>query len=338
MNYTIKLIQEKEDWENFLKTQDPNIFVQSWHYGEFFKTMNEEFFVIGIEKNGQIIGGALAGTTSARRGKFLYLPYGPKLDFSDKALFDEFSFFLKNLAEDVKADFIRVSPFIDNNESHAALFKEAGYRPAPMHILAENTWILDLSHSEEEILAAMRKTTRNLIRRGERDGVEIKTFETAEALDRIINLLNETAKRHHFVPFSEKYIKGEFEAFKGDALVYEAYYEGELASSAVIMFYGDTAVYRHGASSSTRIKCQPSYLLQWEAIKEAKRRGLKYYNFWGVAPEGSSKKHPFSGITTFKTGFGGEQKDLLHCQDLPITKKYWLNWAVETWRRIRRGF
>jgi lipid II:glycine glycyltransferase (peptidoglycan interpeptide bridge formation enzyme) len=71
------------------------------------------------------------------------------------------------------------------------------------------------------------------------------------------------------------------------------------------------------------------------------------YNFWGIAPLRSSgspnsqfpiPKHPFAGVTTFKTGFGGELLELEHCMDLPLSKKYFLTWGIETVRKWRRGF
>lgn len=340
MNFSIEIVTDKKEWEQFLQTAEPNIFVQSWHYGEFFRTLGEEFFVLGIRDNGKLIGGSLVVTTTAKRGKFLYLPYGPKLDFTNKELWQAFVQELKKKAQEYQTDFIRISPFADDTEQLAVQFKQAAFRPAPLHVLAENTWILDLSPDQETLFKAMRDTTRNLINRGKREGVEIKITEDEEALKRLSDLLQETAQRHNFTPFSFKYMKAEFDAFKSlDAVkIFEAYYQGRMVSSAVIFFYGDTAVYRHSGSSSERIKCQPSYLLQWHVIEEAKKRGLKYYNFWGIAPENAPQNHPFMGITTFKTGFGGFKKDLLHCQDLPITWKYWVNWLVETFRRIKRGF
>ncbi|NIA02065.1 MAG: peptidoglycan bridge formation glycyltransferase FemA/FemB family protein [Nitrospirae bacterium] len=340
MKYEIKLVEDSGDWEEFLKTTTPNIFVQSARYGDFFKELGEDAFMVGIYDGGKMIGGSLVVTTTARRGKFLYLPYGPKLDFSDRELLRQFNDFLVELARKEKADFIRVAPFLEDTEESRQLFRDLGYRSAPMHVLAETTWILDLDEDEETLMKNMRQTTRNLIRRGEREGVEIRVSSDEAAIDRLVELLDETAKRHHFTPFSKKYIQSEFDAFKDtdEVKIFEAYFEGEMVSSAIIFFYGDTAVYRHSASSSKRIKCQPTYFLQWNVIREAKRRGLKHYNFWGIAPEGASKKHPFYGITVFKTGFGGYKKDLLHCQDLPVTKKYWLNWLIETLRRIRRGF
>jgi len=59
--------------------------------------------------------------------------------------------------------------------------------------------------------------------------------------------------------------------------------------------------------------------------------------FWGIAPE-NRPKHPWTGLTLFKTGFGGYKEEYLHCQDLPVTLKYWLNYTVEKMRRIKRGY
>ena len=91
MKYEIKLIEDEAKWEEFLKTTTPNIFVQSSRYGEFFKEMGEDAFIIGVFDGERLVGGSLVVTTTARRGKFLYLPYGPKLDFSDKELLGEFN-------------------------------------------------------------------------------------------------------------------------------------------------------------------------------------------------------------------------------------------------------
>ncbi|MBU0497410.1 MAG: hypothetical protein KKG04_05580, partial [Candidatus Thermoplasmatota archaeon] len=67
-------------------------------------------------------------------------------------------------------------------------------------------------------------------------------------------------------------------------------------------------------------------------------------SYWGIVPEDKmispilKRKHPFAGVTTFKTGFGGQEFDLLPCQDLKISNKYHITRVIETVRRIRRGF
>ncbi|MCX6765289.1 MAG: peptidoglycan bridge formation glycyltransferase FemA/FemB family protein [Candidatus Nealsonbacteria bacterium] len=102
------------------------------------------------------------------------------------------------------------------------------------------------------------------------------------------------------------------------------------------------AFYHHGASLSKFNKIPVSYLLQWEAIKEAKKRGCILYNFWGIAPEiasesdASKSKHPWAGLSLFKMGFGGYRKDYVKTQDYPITLKYYLNYIIEKIRKIKR--
>ena len=208
-------------------------------------------------------------------------------------------------------------------------------------MLAENTWILKLDKPEEKIISEMKKNHRNLIRRCERDGVVVTQYNTDEKLSIFHNFLQKTAKRHKFVPFGKKYIKTEFNAFAedGEAVYFEAKLpDGNIDAAAIIMFYGNMACYRHSASLNLNKKLPSSYLLQWRVIQEAKKRGIKSYNFWGVAPNSQAKNHPFFGITHFKKGFGGEQIDLIPSYDLVINKKYYLNWLVEKIRKIKRGF
>ena len=334
----IKQIIDKKSWENFVLQQEYTLFVQSVAYGEFFEKMGEKSWIFGVYENDVLIGGSLVVSTHAKRGNFLYLPYGPIGDI--KKILPILKDFLRKFARENKFDFIRISPFQQNNSENREVFQKNGFLDAPMHILAENTWLLNLEKSEEEIISQMEKTHRYLIKRCEKEGVKVIIGEDSDLTD-FNKLHDETAKRHHFHRFSRKYILDEFESFAKEkqAVLFKAYLpNGELDSSAIIIYYGQMAAYRHGASLNLDKKLSTSYLIQWEAIKEAKRRGVKWYNFWGVAPENASKNHPFYGITHFKKGFGGLEIDLIHCQDLPVTKKYWLNWIVETIRSFKRGF
>ena len=208
-----------------------------------------------------------------------------------------------------------------------------------MHMIAEHTWMLPLDQDEVEMLKSMNQNHRNLIRRAQRDGIKVVSSEAILDVKILHKLLEETAKRHKFVPFSLNYLENEFKIMqnRGEAKLYFAYHEEDLLGAAMIFFHGNSAVYRHGASSEVKAKMPSSYAIQWEAIQEAKRRGLKFYNFWGIAPEGN-KKHPFYGITHFKKGFGGFKLDLVPAHDLPVNSKYWLNYIIEIIRKFKRGF
>ena len=108
----------------------------------------------------------------------------------------------------------------------------------------------------------------------------------------------------------------------------------------MVIFWQGIGFYHQGASVNSKIPA--SYLLQWEAIKEAQRRGCHLYNFWGIAPindncEIMNKKHPWAGLSLFKMGFGGEPKQYVKTQDLPLSKKYWLTYLFEKARKLKRG-
>ncbi len=365
----IKEITDKSQWENFILSQRPDTFLQSWNWGEFNSAMDDpvrqtngssKIFRLGIfdpsTRPGQVpeelVGVALIIKVSAKRGKFLFCPHGPIIEKSQipnpksqtnskfkiqKTLHSLFDY-LKDLAKKERIDFIRISPILENTEENLKIFQNYGFRDAPIHMMhPEIAWLLSISKSEEEIFYGMRKTTRNLIRRAERERVEITESKKIESVDEFYKLHNQTVNRHGFVPFSKAYLAKQFENFcpENQISVFFAKYKGMTISSAIIVFYGHSAFYHHGASLASKIPA--SHLLIWEAIKAAKKRGCEIFNFWGIAPAGV-RNHPWAGLTFFKTGFGGYKKEYLHAQDLVIEPKYWLNYLIEKIRRFSRGY
>lgn len=332
-------------WQQFLLKCENTLFVQSRTFGELYSLLKETYLILGIfDQEDTLVGGSLVVTTHARRGNFLYLPYGPVIAGGDgvwRGALSALAAFLEDYAKKHSFDFIRVSPFVPDTEFFRSLFRSLGFRVAPMHMLAEYTWVLPLHNTLEDIRQGMKKNHRNLIHRLEKAGVTVVQTTEETALQRLNDMHDVVAQRHKFHRFSREFVDMEFSLFskRGEAAVFEAYLpSGQIDASAVIIFFGNMACYRHSASLNTDPYLPTSYLIQWCAIQEAKKRGLQWYNFWGVAPENAKKTHPFYGITHFKKGFGGSQKNLLHCHDLPVSKNYWLNWLIESIRRKKRGF
>ena len=74
-----------------------------------------------------------------------------------------------------------------------------------------------------------------------------------------------------------------------------------------------------GASSDEKRNHMPTYLLQWEVMRWAKKRGMTYYDMVGVThPENLNPDDSLWGVYKFKVGFGGEISDFLGCFDLPV--------------------
>jgi len=338
----IREIENKEIWENFLAECEDKTFLQSWNWGEFQKKMGNKIWRFGVFENKLLFSVALVIKITARRGTFLFIPHGPVVK-NGRELFSTISTILeelKKIAREEKVSFIRIAPILQRKEENIKIFKNLGFRDAPIHIHPELTWELDLTPSEEELLMGLRKTTRYLIRQAQKNkDIEIYQSKNIEDIEIFNNLYQEVVDRHRFVPFSLNYLKNEFLAFNSDnqISIFLGKYKNEIISSGIFIFWQNIGFYHHGATSLKYPKIPVSYLLQWEAIREAKKRYCQTFNFWGIAPT-NNQKHPWSGLTLFKMGFGGQKKEYVKTQDLPISKKYWLTFLFEKLRKTKRGF
>lgn len=335
--YTVEKITDKNLWEKFVLSRNPYSFLQSWAWGETNQKVGAKIFRIGFKKDGKLLGVCLLLREDAKRGPHLLIPGGPVISWDDKKLVSFFVDTIKNIAIQEKTWFIRVRPELRDSEESHNLFKSFGFVSAPMHLHAENTWILDISKSEEELLSGMRKTTRYLIKKSLNLNLKLEILNDPKSASILYKLQKETAKRHKFVGFSQKLFESEIESFAKDNNVrLFVCKKGRIVlAAAIIIFYGDSAYYHFSGSTSSFLDIPFSYFLQWQVIREAKKRGIRQYNFWGIAPN-SDPKHRFAGVTLFKTGFGGERIDWLHAHDLPITPLYWLTYSFETLRRTFR--
>lgn len=309
-----KEITSQITWDSFIHEHSPMALFQSWAWGEVEKKLGNTVWRWGWFDGKRLTGVAQIEKISARRGTFLHVRHGPigSINFND----------IVQLARSEKAWFVRISPQVQK-------VPYSGLVPAPIHAMdAELCWVLDLDKSEEELLAGMRKTTRYEIRRAQKLGVTVDT-----GLKDFFALYTQTSQRHDFVPHGG--IHEEVEVFGKDAVVLNAKFEGKTLASAIILFWGDQAIYHHGASVYSKIPA--SYLLQWEAIREAKIRGKKLYNFWGIAPE-DKPNHPWRGITLFKTGFGGRQMEFMHAQDYLVSPFAVIPRTVESLRKRLKGY
>ena len=356
----IKEINNKDEWENFLLQRAEKTFLQSWNWGEFNIQMaatsrpkgypasagQGKIWRLGIYNEEKLISVALVVKISARRGTFLFIPHGPVVveglaGQDKKEILELLLAQLSDIANEEKASFIRVSPILEQNEENENIFLDLGFRNAPMHASAyEATWKLDIYPKEEELLINMRKTTRYLIKKAS-ENADISIEKSADLKDiEIYQKLNkEVSKRRHFTPFSPEFIKNEFEIFQKDdeAIFLFGKYKGEIVAGAMIIFWSGIAFYHQAASLGKFAKFSIPYLLQWEAIKEAKNMGCAIYDFWGFTDPEKFPKHPWAGPTLFKMGFGGYKEEYVKTQDFIISKKYWISYIIESMRKRKRN-
>lgn len=333
----VDLIKNRNVWEEFVLSQPNASFLQSWNWGELQKDLGSKIFRLGFIRQKKLVGSCLLIRQKAKRGVYLECSGGPLIKWDKPVYFEEFVSQIKKIGREEKCVFVRVRPQILETLANRLLFKKKGFVFAPMHLHAENTLQLNLEKTEEQLLRQMRKNTRYLIKKAAKEGVRIIQSADVKDIEILYNLQMETARRRHFTPFKKEYFEKEFKIFLHDDKIrlFKAVYQGKILAAALIIFYGREAVYHYSGSSSKFRRISASYLLQWEAIKEAKRRNLQVYNFWGIAPL-NKPKHRFAGVSLFKRGFGGKEVNYLHARDLVLKSQYWLIYLFETLRKIHR--
>ncbi len=331
MAIAIRPIESKDVWERFVLATQPTALFQSWLWGEVEQNRGITLWRFGVFRESELIGVFQVFKVTAKRGTFLHVRHGPVLTHHSIEMYRTVLSHLTDLAGGENAWFIRMSPQIPDSPADQRLLRKLSLRPSAIHAMdAEHCWVLDITASEPELLAGMRKTTRYEIRRAERLGVNVRASTDPKDLIHFSKLYKFTSQRQGFVP--HRGIEEEFKAFTkaGMAVLFLGSYKNNILAAAIILYYGPQAIYHHAASVPTHIPV--SYLVQWSAIKEAKKRGKKVYNFWGIAPD-DSPNHPWRGITLFKKGFGGKEAGFIHAHDLPLSPLYTVSRMVETIRK-----
>ncbi|OGM72964.1 hypothetical protein A3H19_01365 [Candidatus Woesebacteria bacterium RIFCSPLOWO2_12_FULL_39_9] len=336
--YQVREETDKNTWESFLLSQNPGTFLQSWNWGETNRLVGYKVIRLGAYKGKILSAVAQLIHQPAKRGPHYLIPGGHVVNYENGELVKVLLDYVRKVARENGAWFVRVRPDVKDYPGIRSLFKKLGFVSAPMHLHGEHTLILDISKNEKELLKEMRKTTRYLIKKSLTEGFKINISQNSKDVKILSSLQTETVKRHKFVGFSEKLFKAQLETFgnDGQAELFICEKNRIPLVAAIIIFYGQKAFYHHSGSSTTSKRTNASYFTQWEIIKNAREKGIKYYDFWGIAP-GDDPKHRFFGVTVFKKGFGGEKVDWLHAHDLPLSPNYWLTYGFETVRRkVRR--
>jgi lipid II:glycine glycyltransferase (peptidoglycan interpeptide bridge formation enzyme) len=120
----------------------------------------------------------------------------------------------------------------------------------------------------------------------------------------------------------------------GQGHLFLAVHEGTPLAGVFVFTLGEKYWFMHGASSTEKRSYNPNHLLQWEVMRWARRRGIRYYDMVGIPkPEDRNEDDPYYGVYRFKIGFGGEVTDFLGCLDLPIK-----NTRAEAWYRFEPAY
>lgn len=326
----------KEEWDAALSGMHGVSFLQSWDWGAFKASTGSRVFRHLLIDNNRPCAAVQWIEMSLPGGlTYWFAPYGPVALVPPTSI--EYAGLLHELiAGSVGAEqesspvFCRIEPRIELcAESVFLLFKSSDRLHQAPAVQPADTRILDLDSNEHALLESMHQKTRYNIRLAEKKGIRVVTGDSY--IDDFIRLNHDTSSRDGFISHPDShYLDMMTYLPKGMRDVYAAEWQGKIIAANIVIHFHNVTTYVHGASSSEFRNLMAPHLLQWREILDAKARGMRTYDFFGIAPSSrpSPKAERWQGITRFKNGFGGTEKNYVGTWDLPIQRLWYSLYSV----------
>jgi peptidoglycan pentaglycine glycine transferase (the first glycine) len=293
-------------WDRFLATDGGHL-LQSSSWAHVKATHGWQPLRVVATRDGHTHAGVqLLFRHRAPFGTIAYAPAGPAFDHADPRLC---ATVLRHVQDECRRRRVRLLVLQPpQRHQHVVLpaLRHAGFRPAaePLELYPSTTVVLDLTQPEPALLAAMRKSTRYNIRRGQRDGITVRGGDVAE----FHRLLVVTGRRQGFTAPDADYLDRLHRtmASAGHARILVAEHGGEALAAALVVGFGDRVYLKRAAWSGRHRHLHPNEVLQWHVIRWAKQAGYRHYDLEGVdraaaQPAGAA----LGSVTAFKIGFGG---------------------------------
>ena len=194
------------------------------------------------------------------------------------------------------------------------------------------TAVIDLTQSEEEILAAMKPKGRYNIKVAQKNGVHVKqVWKTPENIETFYALMQETTNRDSFSGNTRDYYQNFLQ--QENTLLFFAEHEDEIIAAGIFIYHEYILYYYYGASSSQKRNFMAPYLLQWTVIQYAKNQGKKLYDFLGIASPDDTNS-PLSGVTEFKLKLTPDARYV--SESLLFIHKKWKYRVIEVLKQLRK--
>jgi peptidoglycan pentaglycine glycine transferase (the first glycine) len=308
---SLRRCENREEWDDYILDNGGHP-LQLWGWGATKVSHGwivERLFAYDMDDH--IIGAAQA---LVRRlpwpfKALVYIPRGPVVS---SEITEEFLLAMENYARShYGAVAISIEPDL---EELPQLPK--GWQKGENTILIPHTLILDLSKSEEKLLAAMNKKTRQYIRKsGGEDGVTIQQVKGPEYLKQCMEIYHLTAQRAGFALHNDEYYYDVFDNLHEASPVFAAFHEGKPVAFLWLAISASTAFELYGGMNDKGQELRANYALKWYAIQKTKEWGIERYDMNGLLSD---------GVSNFKRGFADHENELVGTYDKPLSPLYFV--------------
>jgi lipid II:glycine glycyltransferase (peptidoglycan interpeptide bridge formation enzyme) len=317
-NARVTVTVTASEWDAFVASHPDGHILQTPAWGDLKCAFGWSAARVGIKKDGVVVAGAQVLFRPLPTGLYTiaYIPKGPLVDWSNAPLVEFLFKSLDNVAQSANAVFLKIEPpdSSKNLEAQLSNFQlPTSNLKSASNIQPRRSIVVDLRSDEETILAAMKQKTRYNVRLAAKKDVVVTASEDIEAF---CALMKVTGERDEFGVHDEKYYRKAYELFRplDRAQLFVATFEGKPLAALMLFVLGKRAWYFYGGSSNEERNRMPAYLLQWEAMRWAKARGVEEYDLWGVPDEEEdvleanfeTRHEGLWGVYRFKRGLGGK--------------------------------
>lgn len=336
--YTMREVRSatQEQWNGWLcDVPGGGHIYQSYEWGEFKRTIGWRPIRLVLEQDGKIIGAGqfLAWNTPAVPGCLMYCTKGPWLRWDDERAVRTFFAGVRTVARRENAHTVKIEPeVLEEQTAVKAVLADIGFEKFRWDLQFKTTMLIDLTPSEEELLAAMKSKTRYNTRLGAKKGVQIVEDNSLEAREDFHTMMELTAQRDGFFKRPHDYLFACWQAMydANRAHLFFAVHEGQKLAGILVFTFGHKYWYTVGASTDEKRNLMPTYQLQWEVMRWAKGQGITFYDMVAIPNPGNlSEDDSMYGLYRFKSGFGGRIAEFVGCLDLPVASL-----RAAAWNRI----
>lgn len=332
MLHSLSESESWKQWDLFLQTAPETGFMQSSWWADFRLGAGYEHFAVVLKSKGEILGGAVVMKYSfADETCFYYIPEGPVIPNDEDAAREVFNEILTQLEKRRLTDskivshlrieprWLRIPDFVTG--FHAPLSNDRFTEP-------RNTICIDLSMSEEKLLAQMKPKGRYNIRLAQKHGVTVVEDPSESGIMDFIRLYKRTTSRHGIDSKPPGYFRELMAvlASRECGSIFFAECQGRRLAGAVVVYFGNRATYFFGGSLVQHRNVMAPYLLHFEIMRRSQAKGFTKYDLWGVSPA-NDRNHPWNTISIFKRKFGGEELNFVPTLDYVYDEERYREYA-----------
>jgi peptidoglycan pentaglycine glycine transferase (the first glycine) len=324
------------NWDEFLAKVPGGNHVQSSMWAQVKSFLKWKTVRIVATQRNQIVAGAqLLIRSITPLLTVAYLTKGPVAREEAMSIVDPIIRYAIHISQEHHVRLLAIQP-PSNGQEITSLLTARGFRSSSLELAPSASVVLDLSPTLEQILAGMKRQTRQNIRRSEQSGIRAREGKQSD-LNIFYQFHIATSQRQKFFPYSKEYYCNMWRVFEPNGCIglQIAEHANKPISALLLIPFGDTVIAKILGWSGEHADLRPNDAVFWSAIKWSKAHGYRFFDFEGIDVQGakallageSLPEHLQHSPDFFKLGYGGQV--VLYPQSQEILDPPLLKWIYK---------